>query len=122
MASITLNGTTFTPSDISLEYTKQGVSLVAASGSRRWVQRVTGGGSAIYKHKWVLTWNRATEAVRAAVSVVYSLNSTFTYVDPHGISYTAQCEGEGDGFKTNISLIADGPTLYYDVELIVYQA
>jgi hypothetical protein len=121
MASITLSGTTFYPSDIAVETEKQGVSLVAASGSRRWAQRVTGGGTSILKSKWVLTWEKATGAVRTAVAAVYVLNSTFTFTDEHGLSYTVQCEGGGDGFKTNISLISSGLVLYYDVELSIYQ-
>lgn len=116
--SITLNGTTFHPSDIGKETSKIGVSLVMASGTRRFVHR-TVSGTPQYKRTWTIPWNNVSETVRAAVAAIEALTTTFTYVDEHGTSYTVQCEG--DSYTEKINTIVSDTELTYDVQLKIYQ-
>jgi hypothetical protein len=118
MAVVTLNGTSFYPSDIQVEFTKVGVSLVADNGSRRFVHRLSGA-TPINKLNWVLSWERVTETVRGQIGVIANLSTTFTYVDQHAVSYTVQTEESA--FTSSIAFVAAGAVLYYNVELRIWQ-
>lgn len=117
--SITLNGTTFHPSPFSTDVTKIGVTLVAASGKRRFVQRLSGA-TPIVKRSWSFPFDNVSESVRAAVAGIYALTTTFTLVDEHGTSYTVQCE-EG-GYSEQINTIVSNTELTYNLTLKVVQA
>jgi hypothetical protein len=116
--NITLNGTTFHPSDIAKETSKIGVALVAASGRRRFVHR-TSSGTPIYKRTWTLPFDNVSETVRLAVAAIYALTTTFTFVDEHGTSYTVQCED--GGYSEKINTIVSNTELTYDLTLKVLQ-
>lgn len=120
MAGIFLNSTEFFPSDAPKTTEKIGVLLQGANGKRTWVQRVTSGGAAIHKRQWQISWNDVDATVRAAVEAIFLLATTFPYVDQHGTTYTVQCEA--DGYSDAVTTIAPDGTLYYDVELTIYEA
>ena len=105
---ISLNGTAYTPSGVEESLEKIGAERTAANGARRFVHRAT-------KREWRLSWQRVTASVRSSVRGVYALTTAFAYVDEDGASYTVYCPP--GGFRSSISLIAPGVTLYYDVEL-----
>lgn len=113
-----LNAVTVYPSDIQLETSKIGVPLVAASGARRFVHRLSGA-TPIYKRQWSLTWNSVPAAVRTVVVGIYALTTTFAFVDQFGVSWTVQTED--DGYSDNVSLIAQNGDLYYDIDLTIFQ-
>lgn len=119
MAGITLNGTTFYPSDVPKTIEKIGVSLVAANGSRTWVQRTTAAGAAIHKRVWVIPWRGVSNTVRAAVQTIFLLTAPFTFVDHLGTSYTVQCEA--DGYDETVSLVQTDSINYYDITLTIYE-
>lgn len=116
--SISLNGTTFYVSDINKDTSKIGVTLVAASGRRRFAHR-TVSGTPVYKREWSIPWNNVSETVRAAVAAIYALTTTFTFVDEHGTSYTVQCEDGGHSEKINT--IVSNTELTYDLTLKIYE-
>lgn len=116
--SITLNGTTFHPSPFQVDVTKIGVSLVAASGKRRFVHRLSGA-TPIYKRVWNLPFENVSETVRAAVAAIYALTTTFTLIDEHGTSYTVQCED--GGYTEQVNTVVSNTELTYDLTLKVYQ-
>lgn len=120
MAGIFLNGVEFFPSDAQKTTEKIGAVHIAANGNRTWIQRVDAGSNPIHKRQWTIPWKDVPEAVRAAVEAIFLLATTFPYVDQHGTSYTVQCEA--DGYNESVTTIAPDGTLYYDVELTVYQA
>lgn len=119
MAGIFLNGTEFFPSDAPKEVTKIGALQVAANGARTWVQRVDGANNPILKRSWRLTWKMVGESTRAAVEAVALLATTFAYVDQHGTSYTVQCEEQP--YRDGVVDIGPDGTLYYDVDLEIWQ-
>lgn len=119
MAGISMNATAFYPSDIKETVTKIGKSLPAASGKRRWAQRVDSGGTPIHKRTWDISWEMVGETVRAQVETIALLATTFAFVDQHSVSYTVQCED--DPYQANVSDIGGDGTLYYSVSLKIYQ-
>lgn len=116
--SITMNGVTFHPSEFTVEVSKIGVTLVAADGTRRFVQRMNGA-TPIVKRTWPFPWKNVSETVRAAVAAIYALNTTFTLIDELGVSYTVQCEA--GGYTQKINTIVSNTELRYDLELRVFQ-
>jgi len=115
MASITLNGTSFTPRDVQEDGDKVGKEIgPAANGARRFAHRAN-------KRQWRLSWRRVLAATRTSVRGIFNLTASFIFVDEAGTSYTVYCPP--GGFKSSVSLIAGaGPTLYYDVELTIKEA
>lgn len=126
MASdLVLNGTTYngTPSSLSnpwkpdgfdLEVAKIGVSLVADDGTRRFVTRSTS------KRTWKITWSRANETTRAAVRALHLLTTTWTMVDPLGVSYTVQTEQ--DDYSEDYAMTTLANALRWKLELTVREA
>jgi hypothetical protein len=113
MAGISLNGTTFHPSDIQADELKIGESLVARSGARTWVQYGT-------KRSWDLSWKNVAKATRDAVRTIFRLTTTFPYVDEDGVSVTVQCEASG--YSSSVATIEDAATVRYDLKLTIYEA
>lgn len=118
MADIEINGNTYDnttfskPVSIGVETVKIGTSIVAANGSRTFVQRG-------YKYQWTIRWEKVTEATRLALAIVAALSTTFEFVDTAGTSYTVQTE-EGD--HTQETAFADiAGTQYYDIDLTLRQ-
>lgn len=118
MGIIQLNGTNFYPSDAPISYSKVGVTLVAANGTRRFAHRTTGG-TPIFKASWDLQWNMVTHAVRVAVATIHALTTTFTYKDQDGTNWTVQCED--GGYSDSVAFIAGNGDLYYNVTLKIFQ-
>lgn len=116
MASISLNGTSFTPSGIDEAREKIGSVIAAANGSRRFAHRA-------HKREWTLTWTNVAATVRDAVRTIYALTTTFTYVDENSNSITVLCLP--GGFQSSVSLISyegGALTLRYTVTLKVSEA
>lgn len=102
------------PSNIEEELLTFGTEFEAANGDVTLLQ--TG-----QKRQWVVTWNDIPVATRNAIRTLAQLTSTFTYVDEDGNSFTVQCPKQGR-FKSGITIIADGTTLYYGVTLTIRQS
>jgi len=113
-----LNGTLVYPSNIQLETSKIGVSLVAASGARRFVHRLSGA-TPIYKRQWALTWNSVPASVRTIVVGVYAVTVPFVFIDQFSVSWSVQCEDQG--YTDSVSVIAGDGTLYFDIDLRLFQ-
>lgn len=122
--AIALNGTTYNgsggnpqPPDangIRRTDTKVGTLLIAASGRRHWVSR-----NAV-KPTWELTWTNCSAATRNAVRTVAALNTTFTFVDDDGTSWTCQCED--DAFEQQTSFTKHDGTSLYNVKITMHIA
>lgn len=110
---VTLNGTTFYPSDVPKTLTKVGKSLVSVNGTRTWIHRG-------HKRSWELSWNTVSNTVRGQVQTIALLTSTFTFVDQLSVSYTVQCEA--DCYQESVAFISRDGTLYYDLTLTIYEA
>lgn len=116
--AVTLNSLPVFPSDIQLETTKIGVSLVAANGTRRFAHRLSGA-TPIYKRTWKLLWDSASAAERTTVVAVYAYTVSFSFVDQYGGAWTVQCED--GGYSESVAFVAKGGTLYYDLGLTLLQ-
>lgn len=116
--SITLNSVTFHPSDVQLERSKIGVSLIAQNGTRRFVHRLNGA-TPIYKNVWTIPWKIVPEATRTAILAIYAITSVFVFTDQFGASWVAACEA--DGYSENVAVIVSNTETYYDVTLKIYQ-
>lgn len=116
--AIVLNSVTFYPSDVQLERTKIGVTLVAASGARRFVHRLSGV-TRIYKNVWDVSWQAVPVATRTAVLAVYAITSAFVFTDQYGGSHAVQCEAEG--YTERVNFVAHNGDLYYDLSLKLWQ-
>ncbi len=115
MATISLAGTSFTPSSIDESREKIGTVITAANGARRFAHRN-------HKREWTLTWKDVTATVRDQVRTVYALTTTFAYVDENANSVTCLCLP--GGFQSSISTITyeGAVTLRYTVTLKVSEA
>lgn len=116
MAAISLNGTSFTPSDIQTQAEKIGATIQAANGARRWAHRAD-------KRTWTITWALVPLATLTAVRGIFALTATFAFVDENGASVTVLCQ-EG-ALTSNVSAIAwegGAQVLYYDISLTVVEA
>jgi hypothetical protein len=116
MASVTLNGGTFCPSDIRKTKRKAGAELPAADGTLNIMLR------GAPKHDWELIWDDITTATRASVEAIADLATSFTFVDQHGVSRTVACPID-QPYDDGIGIIAAGSptTLYYNVTLRLKQ-
>lgn len=115
MATISLNGTTFTPMAVSEQQTKKGTEQESLNGTQRFVHRAT-------KREWTISWKTVSSTVRASVAAVYALTTSFTFIDQFGTSYTVLCKPSG--FRSQSSAISTlpsptNPTIYYDLDLTV---
>lgn len=117
MAGISLNGTTFYPSDIQQQIYRIGVLLESANGDRTWVQRLDGSSNPIRKREWAISWDDVGETVRAAVETIVLLGTTFAFVDVHSVSRTVQCEA--DDYKESVSYIDGTGAPLYTVNLTI---
>lgn len=116
MATISLNGTSFTPSGVDETREKIGSAIQAANGARRFAHRA-------HKRTWTLTWTHVTATVRDAVRAIYALTTTFAYVDENANSVTCLCLP--GGFQSSVSAITyegGALTLRYTVTLTVSEA
>jgi hypothetical protein len=119
MPLITLNSVAIYPSDAPKTKNKVGALQTTANGGRTWIQRVTGGGAAIYKSEWNLTWEGVSETIRAQVEALHDITVSMPYVDQHGTSYTVIC---ADGsYDDSVSAISPDGTLHYDVSLKILE-
>lgn len=126
MADYTLNGTVYsgTPNDTSHPQrpngarrttTKIGRLFTAANGDTSFVNR----GSGIRKWQFTLHWEKANSVTQAALSALYAVTTTFTFVDLDGTSYTVLCVGD-DPFEEGISPIKSAYA--YDVDFTMREA
>lgn len=116
MAAITLNGTSFTPSDIQTDHEKIGDRIDAANGSRRWAHRAD-------KRTWSISWKAVPLATLTAVRGIFALTSTFTYADENGSSATVFCEaGALSSSVAELAYESGSQVLYYDVTLKLTEA
>ncbi len=116
MATISLNGTSFTPSGIDMAREKIGSVITAANGARRFAHRA-------HKREWTLTWANVTATVRDQVRTVYALTTSFTYIDENSNSITVLCLP--GGYQETVSLISyegGAVTLRYTVTLNLSEA
>jgi hypothetical protein len=116
MAHIQLNGAVFYPSNTETTIRKHGTSLIAANGTRRWIQRG-------HKRQFALSWERAPLATLTALTTIALLTTTFPYVDPFGTTYTVQCEDEALRYAVGlIARQAGAVVLYYDIQMTIFEA
>lgn len=116
MATISLGGTSFTPSGVDMAREKIGTAIQAANGSRRFAHRA-------HKREWTLTWTNVTAAVRDQVRTVHALTTTFTFVDQNSNSITVLClPGSYQESVSTISYEGAAVTLRYTVTLKVSEA
>lgn len=116
---ITLNGTAIFPSDAPKTKNKIGVLQTNANGGRTFIQRTTGGGAAIHKSEWQLSWEGVSETIRAQIETLYNVAATMVYVDQHATTYTVICADEG--YDDSVIAISPDGTLYYDVQLRILE-
>lgn len=125
MGNLTLNGTAYSgvptspatprkPDRISVAVSKIGVTLVAASGVRRFVSRGT------VKRTWTVEWKGAREATRAALRTLHQLTTTWSFTDELGSSYTVQTEQ--DDLEEAYAFTDPANNYYYDLTLTIREA
>ncbi|MCC7267060.1 MAG: hypothetical protein IT546_06930 [Caulobacteraceae bacterium] len=116
MAAITLNGTTFYPSDIEEEADKIGRELEAADGSRRFVHRAN-------KRAWSIAFDRVPLATLTALRTIYGLTTTFAFVDENANAYTVYCPpGALSSSVGMLATEAGAQVLYYNCSRSLKQA
>lgn len=113
--AITLNGVTVKPSTIEPELVVIGEELEAPDGTITQIRR---GGNT--KWRWTLTWEKVSASVRNQIRTIALLNTTFTFVDEDGTSYTVLTDMQPYSSK-NAAFGADGTTVYYDVTLKIQE-
>lgn len=124
-SNIIINGTTYSgtpltpatprkPDKISVSVSKIGVTLVMASGKRRFVSRGT------VKRSWDIEWNGAREATRAALRTLHQLTTTFSFTDELGVAYTVQTEQ--DDLSEAYSYTDPSNNLYYDLKITLRES
>lgn len=124
MANISLNGTTYSgtplslgapwkPSKITRRIIKIGTTNIAANGTRTLVLRGN-------KSEWDLEWEKVDAITRNAIRTLHALSTTFTFVDEDGASWTVQTE-EGDQEDTT-AFTSPSNTQYYDTSITLRQA
>lgn len=111
-----LNGTTITPSDIEAELIIIGDMVEGYDGTSTLMKDASGDGE---KWRWIITWNDVPAATRNAIRNIAKLNTTFTFVDEDGTSYTVLPELQP--YSARVSSIAGNGTLYYTVTLKIRQ-
>jgi hypothetical protein len=116
MAGVTLNGTTFYPSNVEEDLEKYGAELRAKSGKRRWIHRA-------HKRSWKLSFDDVPLSVLTALRTVATLTTTFTFVDENANSYTVLCtEAPLSSGITTIGTQAGVQVLLYSPTLQIYEA
>lgn len=103
----------YKPIGIDVADSKIGVSLVAASGKRRFVQRGI-------KKTFTLSWKLTNETTRSAVRTLAELSTTFSFTDQFGIVRT--CQTEADDYRESYAMTDPAGNLYYDVTLTVRES
>lgn len=108
---ISLNSVVFTPINVDEDGDKMGDPLgPMADGSRGFAHRAN-------KRTWRISWKRVPSSVRASIRSIFTLTSSFPFVDEDGVSATVYCPP--GGFRSRIAVIAAGIVLYYDVQLTI---
>ena len=111
MAAITLNSTTFYPSDVQETFEKIGVVFEAANGNRRFLHRAN-------KRSWNISFQSVPLATVVALRTIAALTSTFTFTDENSNSFTVFCDT--GALKTNVAILAKqsgSQVLYYNADL-----
>ena len=123
MGNLVINGTTYSgtpltpavarkPDSISVSVSKIGVTLVAASGKRRFVSRGT------VKRTWEISWHEAREATRLALRTLQQLTTTFSFTDELGTTYTG-CQTEQDDLEEKYAFTDPSNNYYYDLTITI---
>jgi hypothetical protein len=124
MANLNINGTAFTgtpsggnasawrPTGITNKEQKIGTTLVAANGTRNRVER------SINKRVWEIRWDNTNNATMLTLKSIHELNTTFTFFDLTGASYTVQTEDE---WTPEFSFTSAAGNDYWNVTLVLYQ-
>lgn len=111
---IYLNGQQLRPSSIERTATKVGTSQRMADGTLRYFHRAN-------KSSWTITWEGVTEDILTIVRNVYTLTTSFTFIDEQATSFTVLCEGDALKYTLSATKIALGGHKRYDVTLTVNQ-
>lgn len=112
---ITINGTNYVFSSIKLDGEKVGEELRADSGKRNWVHRSN-------KRVWDISFQGVTESIRSALYAVWTLTTTFTFIDVTGVSYTVQMQSDSYKQSTDADHYDPGAdTLRWDVDIRLYE-
>lgn len=125
MANIVMNGTTFNglpngtgsasawqPTKYIPRKAKIGITLEAADGTRNRVERSTA------KLEWEIGWTACNNATRLTLATLCALNTTFTFTDLDGNSFTAFIE---EPFAPEWSFNAPSGATYWNCEIVVRQ-
>lgn len=127
MNGVTFNGTPIAnlsnprkPSELTVKNVKVGAVHVKADGSRVWIQRLDGSSSPINKKVWLVGWPRANELTRDALRTLNELDSTWTFTDQLGASYTVQTEAED--LEEEYAGTGAGGEIWYSMKLTVREA
>ena len=78
---ITMNSVSFNPTSVDYEQEKIGESRRMGDGTLRYYHRAT-------KAKWTITWTAVKETYLTAIRNIAALNTSFTFIDHNGTSYT----------------------------------
>lgn len=125
MSDISLNGTTYSGTPVStsnpfrpdadgyeIRDVKIGVLKKAANGALTWMHFGI-------KREFTIRWRLANETTRAALRTLHELTTTFTFVDPLGVSYTV-ITTEAD-YKEASALNTIGNAVYWSLEITLRQ-
>ena len=121
--SVTYNGSPAAPTNpfppdadgVERSQAPVGVTLVADSGKRNFITR------SVRKPQWKLKWTNAHAATRNAVKAAAELNTTFTFKDQTGTSFTVQCEAD-DTYTESTSFTVHANASLYNLSLSFHLA
>lgn len=109
---IQLNSVQYRPSTISRTITIVGGSTRMASGRLRTYIRAK-------KSSWSISWKGATETVLNQLKTLAALNTTFTFVDDQGTSFTVLFDGDVLQIELAGETISIAGLKYYELSITI---
>jgi hypothetical protein len=108
--TISLNGTSFSPTTIETTIQKFGTTKRAANGRLYFYYRGT-------KRFWTIEWTGLPEASLSAIRAIGILTTSFTFIDEFGVSFTALVPEGGYTHEMAAERRSLAGVFYYDVTL-----
>jgi len=109
--TVVLNSVTLAPTTLETTVTKIGETKRMANGAMRFFYRAS-------KRSWTLSWENAPASIIANAYSAYTVNTSTTFVDEYGTSYTVVSSSDFS-VTLDASAIASNGTFYYSASFTI---